>query len=121
MRVPNLLYKMAATTLKLKQYSFIKYVIQIATTYKIYPLAVSLIHSGAFTLSQLDLSDEREHVFMVKSLLLAGKINEAYLYVIKNHSNELFGEFVRWGKVNENLVDLLQFKLDGKYMEEDDA
>jgi len=69
------LHKMAGTALRLKEYSLIKYVIQLAIVYKVYPLAISLIHSGAFTLNQLDLADQREHIFMVKSLLLSGKIN----------------------------------------------
>jgi hypothetical protein len=48
---------MASTVLKMKEYSFIKYLIQLAITYEAYPLAVSLVFSESFNLTNLDLCD----------------------------------------------------------------
>ncbi len=47
---------------------------------------------------------------MIKSLLLTGKFDLAYLYVLKHYSKDLFEEFVKWAQANGNLSDLLQLK-----------
>lgn len=48
---------------------------------------------------------------MIKSLLLAGRFSQAYLYVLQNYSKALFSEFVHWAKANGNKIELLHYRL----------
>ena len=95
---------MAGTTLNIKEYSFIKYLIQLTIFHKQYALTVMLVHSNAYALDKEDPLSDKEHVFMIKSLLLSGNFNLAYLYVLKNYKKSLFAEFVHWAKINGNLL-----------------
>lgn len=57
---------------------------------------------------------------MMKSLLLAGKFDLSYLYVLSHHSRDFFKEFLKFARINGNLPELLQFKLDKKLVQEDE-
>jgi hypothetical protein len=78
-----------------------------------------LIQSSSASLLDGSYSDE-EHSFMMKSLLLCGKFDHAYLYVLKHHSNDTFADFLKWATINGNLAELVQFKRDRKLLEQDE-
>ena len=102
---------MAGTVLKLKKASFAKYLIQLSIFYQEYDLTVLLVHSdNIFTDIESPLI-EKHHEFMIKSLLIAGKFDLAYLYLLKNYTRELYINFLSWSKINGNLEDLIHLKV----------
>lgn len=89
---------MAGTALKLKLYPFIKYVIQLCTFYSEHSLAIMLIFSGGFSIpGDYDVTDsmKQEHLFTIKSLIIANRLDLAQLYVLDHYSPEMFQEFAK--------------------------
>jgi hypothetical protein len=46
-------------------------------------------------------------VFAVKTLIIAGRIDLAHLYVLNNYTPELFESMIRYAKINGNISEVL--------------
>jgi hypothetical protein len=43
-----------------------------------------------------------EHLFVLKSLILANRIDLAQIYVLDHYSNDIFEEFLKLAQINGN-------------------
>ena len=112
----QLLGKMAGTALKLRLYPFTKYLVQLCTLYAEHSLAAMLIFSGAFAIpGDYDVTDSmrREHLFAVKSLIAANRVDLAQLYVLDHYSPEMFREFARLAHAYGNASEVLELSEKG--------
>lgn len=65
-----------------------------------------LIFSNCYKISslyELSESTKAEHIFIVRSLLLARRVDLAHLYVMKNYHPDIFKEFILCAIKNENI------------------
>jgi hypothetical protein len=48
-----------------------------------------------------------EHLFAVKSLIIANRIDLAHMYVLDHYSPEMFEEFAKLAQINGNIPEVL--------------
>lgn len=110
---------MAGAVLEHNSYTFTKYLIQLSVFYEQNALALMLIQSSSASMFGSQVYIDEEHNFMMKSILLCGKFDLAYLYVLKHHSSDLCGNFFKFAQINGNLAELAHFKQENKLLEYD--
>ena len=101
---------MSSTALKIANYPFLKYMIQLNVLYQQFSLVGMLIFSDSLKIpGDYDITEriKNEHILLIKSLIISNRIDLAQMYMLDHYDTYIFEEFLRLAQTNGNAAEVL--------------